>query len=154
MGENLRKSGINFIGNLPWGSHVCQFYQTMKDLKDILAPYIEAGLESNEFCIWVPPQSLSVKEAKEVLWNTIPEIDAYLDKGQVEIISCTNWYLDESYFDSNKVLNLLAKKLKYSLENGYEGLRLIENVPSLGKENLKIFTDYEGKLDNFIKKIR
>ncbi|HEX9114194.1 MAG TPA: MEDS domain-containing protein, partial [Nitrospirota bacterium] len=51
--DDKRKSGIPLIGDLPWGSHFCQFYQTAEDLLDILLPYLEAGVENNEFCIWI-----------------------------------------------------------------------------------------------------
>ena len=67
MKENLRKSGIDIIGDISWGTHFCQFYQTREDLMDILVPYFKAGLEKNEFCIWVTSQTLDVEEAKEAL---------------------------------------------------------------------------------------
>ena len=38
-----RKSGIALVGDLPWGTHFCQFYRTRKDLLDILVPYFKAG---------------------------------------------------------------------------------------------------------------
>jgi hypothetical protein len=54
MNKNLRNSGINIIGDVPRGTHFCQFYQTREDLMDILVPYFKAGQENNEFCMWVP----------------------------------------------------------------------------------------------------
>jgi light-regulated signal transduction histidine kinase (bacteriophytochrome) len=48
MNQNLRNSGIDFIGDVPWRTHFCQFYQTKEDLMDILVPYFKAGLENNE----------------------------------------------------------------------------------------------------------
>jgi len=48
-----RNTGIPVIGNVSWGTHFCQFYQTREDLIDVLVPYFKAGLESNEFCVWV-----------------------------------------------------------------------------------------------------
>jgi len=53
MNEPTRKTGIVIIGEVPWGTHFCQFYQTPQDLLDILVPYFVAGLESNEFCLWI-----------------------------------------------------------------------------------------------------
>jgi len=61
MGGNLRKSGIEALGNVPWGTHFCQFYQTTEDLTDILVPYFKSGLENNEFCFWVTSQPLGVE---------------------------------------------------------------------------------------------
>jgi hypothetical protein len=57
-----RNSGIALIGEVPWGTHFCQFYQTRKDLIDILVPYFKAGLENNEFCMWVTSEPLNVDE--------------------------------------------------------------------------------------------
>ena len=44
MGEKPRNSGIDIIGGVPWGTHFCQFYQTKKDLMDILVPYFNLSL--------------------------------------------------------------------------------------------------------------
>jgi len=38
MEKELRKTGIDIIGNASWGTHFCQFYQTSEDLIDILVP--------------------------------------------------------------------------------------------------------------------
>jgi len=71
MEEKLRNSGIDIVGDIPWGTHFCQFYQTKEDLMDIIVPYFKAGLENNEFCMWVVPQTLDVEEAKEALRRTV-----------------------------------------------------------------------------------
>ena len=46
--EELRKTEIGLIGDVPWGTHLCQFYHTKEDLIEILVPYFKAGLENNE----------------------------------------------------------------------------------------------------------
>jgi hypothetical protein len=51
MNEKLRKSGIDIAGDVPWGTHICQFYDSKEDLADILIPYFKLGLENNEFCL-------------------------------------------------------------------------------------------------------
>ena len=40
------------MDSLPWGAHICVFYETKEDLLDTAISYFEAGLESNEFCAW------------------------------------------------------------------------------------------------------
>ena len=64
---DLRRTGISAIGDLPWGTHLCQFYQGKQELIDILVPYFRAGLESNEFCMWVTSEPLGSAHAKAVL---------------------------------------------------------------------------------------
>ncbi len=67
MTEKIRKTGINVVGAAPWGAHFCQFYDSKEDLLDILVPYFKAGLENNEFCMWVTSEPLREKEAQEAL---------------------------------------------------------------------------------------
>jgi hypothetical protein len=103
--EKLSKSGIDAIGNIPWGTHFCQFYQTKKDLIELLVPYFKSGLENNEVCIWITSQLLEVEEAKEVLRRTVPELDTYLKNGQIEFIPYARWNLQDSNFDSESISN-------------------------------------------------
>src|SRR5665647_1384725 len=152
MDEKMRKSGIDIIGDLPWGAHFCQFYQTKEDLMDILVPYFIAGLENNEFCMWITSQALEAEEAKKALRRTIPDFDVYLEKGQIEIIPYTYWYVKEGVFNSERILNGWVEKLNQALENGYEGLRLAGNTSWLEKENRGDFVDYEKKVDAIIDK--
>ena len=150
MGENLRKSGIDIVGNVPWGTHFCQFYQTKEDLMDILAPYFEAGLINNEICIWITSQPSEAEEAKVAMRRIVPDFDVYLEQGQIEIFPYTHWYFKDSVFDSEGILNGWVEKLNQALANGYDGLRLSGNTFWLKKEDWKEFANYEENLDNII----
>jgi PAS domain S-box-containing protein len=150
MNMNLRHSGIGIIEDVPWGTHFCQFYQTTEDLIDILVPYFKTGLENNEFCMWVTSQPLEVEEAKEALRKVVPDIDVYLKKGQLEIISYSHWYVKEGAFDSDRVLNGWVEKLNKALANGYDGLRLTGNTFWLEKEDWNDFIDYEKEVDRVL----
>jgi len=150
MENSLRKSGIDIVGEVSWGTHFCQFYQTKQDLIDILVPYFKAGLENNEFCMWVTSEPLGVEEAKEALRKDIPGIDVYLEKGQIEIIPYTYWYVKEGIFDSQRVLNGWIDKLNRALADGYNGLRLSGNTFWLEKTYWSSFVDYEEEIDSII----
>ena len=79
---SLRKFGIELVGSVPWGTHLCQFYESKQDLIDILVPYFTEGLRSNEFCMWVTSPPLEVEEAKEALRKAVPDLDRYVQKGR------------------------------------------------------------------------
>ncbi|KKG11149.1 hypothetical protein EO98_03495 [Methanosarcina sp. 2.H.T.1A.6] len=149
MRESLRKSGIDIIGDVSWGTHFCQFYQTKEDLVDTLAPYFKAGLENNEFCMWIVSQPSEVEEAKEALRRAVPDFDVYLERGQIEIFPYTYWYLKEGNFDSERVLNGWVEKLNQALTNGYDGLRL-GNSFRLKKKDWSDFDDYEEQVNDVI----
>ncbi|AKB18991.1 MULTISPECIES: PAS domain S-box protein [unclassified Methanosarcina] len=149
MRKNLRKSGIDIIGDIPWGTHFCQFYQTKEDLVDILVPYFKVGLENNEFCMWIVSRLSEVEEAKEYLKRAVPDFDVYLEQGQIELIPSAQWYLNGSIFDSERVLNGWVEKLNKALNNGYDGLRL-GNSFRLGKKYWSDLADYEKQANDVI----
>lgn len=149
---NIRKTGITFIDDIPWGTHICGFYETNDDLVDILVPYFKAGLENNEFCMWVVSDPISVDEAAEVLKNAIPEYETYLS--QIEIIHDSNWYTKNGYFRGEEVLEGWLAKINYAITKGYEGLRLCGSTTWLNKRLWKTFLDYEADIEREIGKLK
>src|SRR5208337_1789523 len=101
----------------------CQFYATKADLIDTLVPYFKAGLEANEFCMWVTSEPLSAAEAEAALAAAVPEFGQYLADGQIEILDYSRWYTAGGKFDANRVLEGWCAKMEAALERGYQGLR-------------------------------
>lgn len=131
----IRKSGLDVIGDVPWGAHFCQFYQTKEDLLDILVPYFKTGLENNEYCMWVTAQPLSEKEAKKAMRKAVTNFDRYLKSGQIEIVPHTEWHLKDGAFNLQRVLNAWIDKLNQALTKGYEGMRVTGNGGWLEKRD-------------------
>ncbi len=150
MGEKVRKSGIDVIGGVPWGMHLCQFYQSKEDLLDILVPYFKEGLENNEFCMWITSEPLDEEEAKKAMRKVLSNFDYYLEKGQIEIIPHSEWYLKGAGFDPKIVPSSWIDKLNDALAKGYEGMRVTGNIAWLEKRDWKSFTDYEKEVNNAI----
>mgnify|MGYP000936409278 CR=1 FL=1 len=150
MNEKLRKSGIDIIGDLPWGAHFCQFYRTKEDLTEILVPYFKAGLENNEFCLWITAYPLDAEEAKKALRKAIPDFDIYLKNGQIKIIPYTDWHVKEGIFVSGRVLNGWVEELNQAQESGYKGMRFSWNTSWLKEEEWDNFVNFEKKADSVI----
>src|SRR5437870_12490583 len=87
MAAELWKTGISVVGDVPWGTHFCYFYETTQDLLDTLVPYFIAGLENKEFCLWIVSNSelLTLEEAKDALRQALPDLERYLEEGSIEI---------------------------------------------------------------------
>jgi PAS domain S-box-containing protein len=154
MNTEYRKSGIDIVGDIPWGTHFCQFYRTADDLLDILAPYFAAGLASNEFCMWVTSEPVDGKAAEQALARTVPDLAQRLRDGQMEIIPHDEWYLAGGRFDAKRVLDAWAGRLERARARGFDGLRLSGNTFWLEKKDWKAFTDYEAEVDDVIGKNR
>ncbi len=149
-----RKVGIDILGDVSWGTHLCLFYKTKEDLFDILVPYFKAGLESNEFCMWVTSEPLSVEEAEEILRKSVPDFDRYIEKGQVQIIPHSDWYLKDGVFNLQKVLDAWLGRLNQALASGFAGMRVTGNVSGFEKEVWKELADYEKEVNKAIGKYR
>jgi PAS domain S-box-containing protein len=169
MTTELRKTGISVVGDVPWGTHFCHFYETKEDLLDILIPYFTTGLESSEFCMWVVADPLAEEEAREALRLAVPEAEQHLEAGrieivpqalflspsrpetspadQIEIVPHTDWYLKGGAFIAERVIEGWNKKLAEALAKGFTGLRANGNEAWLTEENRKDFLQYEKTLD-------
>lgn len=154
MRGNLRNSGIDTVGYVPWGTHICQFYGTKEDLTEILIPYFKAGLKNNELCLWVTSYPLGVEAAKDALRKAIPDLNTYLEKGQIEIISYSDWFIAEGVFNSKRILNSWVEKLLHASDNGYDGVRLSGNTFWLEKADWNSFVEYKRHTDNVIDNYR
>ena len=112
----MRHTGIHIIGDVPWGTHFCQFYQDQQDLIDILVPYFKAGLENNEFCMWITSEPLRAEEAKAALAREVDNLDDYLRNGQIEILDYSEWYTVGGRFEAGPVLQGWVDKLEAARE--------------------------------------
>src|SRR5947207_15316685 len=105
MPAKLRQTGIEALGEMPWGTHFCHFYETKQDLLDILIPYFKAGLENNEFCLWVISNSelLTMQEATGALREALPDLDRHLAEGSIEVVGHDEWFIEGGAFDLHRV---------------------------------------------------
>src|SRR6202140_4129042 len=99
MTAEMRKTGVDVVGDMPWGTHFCLFYETRADLVETLVSYCKAGLESQEFCLWVVAEPLTEKDATQALRRVVPDLEQYLDESSIEIVAARDWYLQDGTFD-------------------------------------------------------
>ena len=150
MSAALRKTGIAAVGEVPWGTHFCQFYQTKEDLFDTLVPYFLAGLAGNEYCLWVTAAPLEEREVRQAMRAALPDFDRYLRQGQMEILPYTEWYLHDGVFEAQRVLDGWIGRLERGRRAGYAGLRLTGNTFWLERKDWQAFTDYEEQINRII----
>lgn len=149
-----RQTGIAALGKVPWGTHVCLFYQSKMDLLNVLPPYFKAGLESGELCIWVTSDLLPAGEAENTMRKTMPDSGEYLERGQIEILPHSHWYLRGGSFDMQRVLRGWIGKLNEALTKGYAGIRVSGDTTWLQKRTWKNFVHYEHKVNEVIRQYR
>src|SRR5882672_11411266 len=142
MANPLRPTGISVIGDVRWGTHFCYFYETQQDQLDALVPYFKAGLENNEFCLWVISEPLTEEVARSALHQAVPDLDRYLAERSIEIHPYVEWYLTGGAFDLYRVINGWHEKLKHTLARGYTGMRVSGNTAWIQRKDWQEFQQY------------
>ncbi|MCW3124939.1 MAG: sensory transduction histidine kinase [Bacteroidetes bacterium] len=148
--KNQTFSGINLLGNMIWGTHSCQFYQTKHDLLEILIPYFKAGLENNEFCLWIVSDPLDVRQATLALKKEVTNFDNYRVEHKIEILSHDEWYFERGKFNSKKIYNGWTKKLGQALKMGCSGMRVSGNIGWIEQGVHRSVLEYEKGLEQFL----
>ena len=149
MSIELRKTGISVIGDTPWGTHFCSFYETKEDLLDILVPYFKVGLENHEFCLWVISRSelLTAEEATSALRESLPDLDRYAAEGSIEVVAHDEWFLEGQAFDLHRVVNRFKQKVDEALARGYAGMRVNGSPAWMQNQDGKTLLEFEGEVD-------
>jgi DNA-binding CsgD family transcriptional regulator len=147
MATHLRKTGVNILGDLPWGAHLCLFHETKEDLLDTLVPYFKAGLENNELCMWAVSEPLTLEEARIALSQNIPDFDRRLAAGDFELLPGREWYLQDGKTNPKEITDGWHEKLRTALTRGYEGMRISGNAFWLNTDYWNEFQEYERELD-------
>lgn len=145
--SSLRRTGIRLLGEIPWGTHVCVFYETREDLLDTATAYFKAGLDSNEFCVWAVSPPITEEDAWTALRGSVPDLSGRRTAEQVEILRGNEWYLKEDRFDLKRITAGWSEKLSQALALGYEGLRVSGNAFWFERNQWKEFSEYELELD-------
>src|SRR5882762_7517361 len=91
MESEVRKTGIGVVGDRPWGTHLCLFYETKEDLLEIVVPYLKDGFESREYCIWVIPDFLTSKMPARRCARSRPALAAYATIRTSSTLSRQRW---------------------------------------------------------------
>jgi len=149
-----RGLGIGVVGEIPLGTHFCQFYKTKQDLVDILVPYFAQGLENGEYCMWITSPPLEAEEAWKALRGAVERLDHYAHKGQIEVLDYKDWYTKTGRFNAKAVLQGWVRKERQALKRGFKGLRLTGNTFWLERREWRRFCDYEATVNGIIGKHR
>ncbi|MGB0124145.1 MAG: MEDS domain-containing protein [Silvibacterium sp.] len=150
MATELRKTGVDVVGDMPWGTHFCLFYETTADLLEITVSYCKAGLENQEFCLWVVAEPLTVEDAKRALHRALPDFDRYCADRSIEIVAARDWYLQDGTFDLYRVIGGWNEKLARASARGYAGVRVTGDTAWLEKKDWKDFCEYEESLNQAV----
>jgi DNA-binding CsgD family transcriptional regulator len=143
----LRRTGIRVLGTVPWGTHICVFYETKQDLLDTCVAYFKEGLDQNEFCVWAVSKPIAEEAAMKALRAGVPYFDRLLAEGRIELLRGYDWYLKGREFNLKAITSGWNTKLQLALAKGFDGMRVSGNAFWLETKLWKEFCAYEEELD-------
>ncbi len=114
-----RKSGVSLIGDVPWGTSFCQFYQADTELLEIVVPYLKTGLENNELCVYVATGQGDPEKANGVFEKAIPGYGNFLANRQIDFISPGRLTGPDNF---EKIIRSFADR---AILSGLDGVRLV-----------------------------
>jgi signal transduction histidine kinase len=148
--REARSTGLDVLGDRPWGSHFCLFFDTKEDLLEMLVPYFKTGLANKEFCFWVLADPLTEDDARRALTRAIPSSDRYLVDKHMEFIPGEECYLNGGAFNLDRVTTEWGERLDRALSAGYDGIRVTGSTGWLETREWPDFWKYEALLNESI----
>jgi len=145
--EDYRESGIPNVDLIPWGTHIALLYNTDHDLSEILAAYIEKGLEGNELCVLVT--NMPEDEAKLSLIGALPNIDECVNQGQLQLFSYKKHEPEPSYEVQCILDNCIMRYQELSYRN-FSGIRITGDISSINQPEWNSLVKYEEFINSII----
>ena len=142
---------IKSVCKAHWGAHYRLFYKSKEDLVNLLVQYFRHGLENNEFCIWVAPDTQVQEKAQRALFEATQCLDDSQKQEQIEFASAREWYLRGGSFQSDLVSKSWYDKLGHSIGHGYKGMRVTGDLGWYDEAVWQDLMDYEMHLNDDFK---
>ena len=84
VGYSVRQSGLPNVGTLSSGTHIVHFYRHVRELMETHATFCQAGLQHNEYCLWIITPPYTEALAGFEFENLSLDVRPYRASGQLE----------------------------------------------------------------------
>jgi len=144
------RTGFPAIPEVPWGTHLCLFYESQQDLVEILLSYGVAGLENGEAVLLMTCDADALRDLEARLRATFPDYDRRVAEGAIELQRPEDTYVVGGRFDARVVLDYWLGKLREARDRGFKGMRVNGDEGWLRPDNWVSFQRYEQTLGEAI----
>jgi PAS domain S-box-containing protein len=138
------------IGDLRPGDHLCCLYETEEEHRSVLIPFLRQGLERAEKVIYIA-DARSMETILGYLQSDGLDVEPYLARGQLAILTSEDTYLREGVFDPVSMIALLRSETEQALAEGYAALRVTGEMTWAlrGLSGSERLIQYEALLNEF-----
>ncbi len=117
---------LNVEGNsarIPPGSHICQLYNKVDEIRNVTARLLHVGLTSNERCLFAGAPA-SVREVEDALEKLEIDIEAAKASRQLIMTSDREQFLTNKRFDPYHLLSTHNTFIAQAHRDGWQGVRI------------------------------
>lgn len=145
-GKNLRT-----LGDLRPGDHVCCLYQSGGEHWKFLRSFVRQGLQRGERSLYIT-NAQSKEHVLRALKKDRRNAERYLEEKQLEILTVDETFLQDNYFDPDKMISFLHSETDSALAEGYAGLRVTAEMEWVMRRypGTQRLIEFESKLDSFL----
>lgn len=139
------------IADLRPGDHLCCLYETEEECWPALTTFLRQGLERNEQILYIT-DTRPADAILECLQDNGLDAAAYLDGGQMIIISGDDVYLQGDAFDPERLIDLMKTRIEQALADGYRALCIVGEMSWMlwGMPGSERWAEYEAALDELL----
>ena len=143
MDNKKSVSCIDFVADMPSGSHFNLFYEEMDELMEVLVSYLKAGLDNNDFCVWKLFDPLTVDGARDILNKAGLDAESYVSSGQLALVPYTQWMETAGEYDFDRITEEWGKMYNMAMLGGFDNVRMTGDSSLVADESWSGFIEYE-----------
>ena len=147
----MKPNPLRTMTDLEPGDHICCLYKTEEEHQAVLTLFLRQGLERGEKVLYI----VDVHTAETILgylrYDGL-DVEPYLVRGQLVILTRDEAYVREVVFDPEGMLALLRAETEWALAEGYPALRVIGEMTWAlrGLPGSERLIECEAKLNEFL----
>ena len=133
--------------------HLCLIYQTQEEQFAAALPFLRAGLERGERCLYIADEN-SAAAVLDALRKAGTEVDRYVRSGALITVGKPETYLKNESFNPDRWIRFLSQATQDADAGKFSRLRTLlgEMTWALAEDTpLNSLIEYEAKLNHFVR---
>lgn len=107
--------------------HVCAFFDSRDEEYAVLGPFYKEGLDQGEKCVHIVDPSLIADHLERLRGHGV-DTQTCCGRGQLDVLSWDDAYLDGGTFDQDRMLKAIDAVIAAGQGSGYSRLRIMGNM--------------------------
>jgi len=110
------------LKSLTQGQHLCLFYERIEEQVAITVEYLALGLLRGERCLFVSDERNLADVRQQLGWAKV-DVASETNSGALVLRTRGETYLQDGYFDPERMIASLNQAVQQALNAGFKGLR-------------------------------